>query len=450
MSVVTKIKNFFSSNIFKSFFFQLASSFWTKFLSFLVIPILANFLGPEDFGKIDYFFIIISLVSIILCFEVFQTISPYLLGHEKTEKSERIFFSIKKIFPIWSLSIILISYLIIEYLKLFDNDLRIWWIPTLLLISLSNLTFDYFRWSGLPKFFTISFLSQSTTMLTLALYLIYSKNISVLSFIMITNISHISVIIIGIFYFIKIKRSSYLNTTSENTNYNIKETVISYFSNSGVLTLSIYFQLFAISIDRIITGTLSVNNEFLGEISYSYRLAWGAASIVLFASQITMQPWAIKISNKSNLKNYNLNLNRKNIVIINYLIFVLLGFIFSKIILGFNALDFLFTNYNLSRVIIPWHFVSIMFINIQICQPQLISDHKYLYIIFAYAISIILTFLLILFFSFDVTTILLLVSMFSSSLILLFSKTHKYIILIHLIISVILMSYYFFSGGINI
>tara|TARA_B100001093_G_scaffold503874_1_gene558878 strand:+ start:9369 stop:10706 length:1338 start_codon:yes stop_codon:yes gene_type:complete len=443
MSNKSAILRFFKSSLVRYFFFQIFASIWSKLISLLIIPILANFLGPENFGKIDYFFIIVSLVSIILCFEIFQTISPYLLGQIENKNSKKILSSIKIIFPFWSFLIILVSLFIIEYFQVFDESIRKWWIPTLVLVSLSNLTLEYFRWSGLPKLFTISFVAQSTTMFLLSLYIIYNNLISTLSFILITNLSYSVVIFVGIYHLLqKINKKSLLNSKKLDNKISF-DLLFSYFRNSGILTLSIYSQLFAISIDRIITGTFSNNEELLGELSYSYRLAWGAASIILFSLQITMQPWAIKILNNTNTDRLPDNIIFKNRVIGTYLILILVGFFFSSNILNFWYFDFLFKNYNLSRELIPWHFVSIMLFNIQICQPQLIAKHQYIRIFFSYSSSIILIIFLSLFFEIEVIMTLVLASLISSFFILLLSKTERIYILLHLFISFILISYYF-------
>lgn len=259
----------------------------TKGISILLVPIYTRYLSPSEYGIIDLFVILTSIISLTIALEIHQAVVRF-YQDTSSEEEKRQYVSTAFIFTIFVYSV----YLIVSFL--FSDIFTIWLLDDMiyknvfLLASVAIFTKGllYFthgqlKWQILPRQFTIVSVVNVIVVSAIAVYLLVIEKMKIESIFIGQIIGNIIGTIISIYY----AKKSYQFTFIFKK---FKELV----SFSFPLVFSGIAIFIALFIDRIAIKYF-LGLEELGIYGLAYRFA-AITSLVMIGFQSSLSPLIYK------------------------------------------------------------------------------------------------------------------------------------------------------------
>lgn len=343
---------------FKNSFIYTFGTVLTKGMSLLLVPIYTRYLSPSEYGIIDLFVIVASIISLTIALEIHQAVVRF-YQDTKEQKDRTEYVSTAFLFTVFVYSLFLIVSLT------FSDNLTVWLLDdlaykgTYLLATWAIFTQGLFyfthgqlKWQIMPKESTVVSIINALIVALVAVYLLVVENMKIESIFIGQIVGNTMGIFISIYY----TRRSYQLTF---VYVKFKEMV----SFSLPLVLSGVAIFIALFIDRIAIKYF-LGLEDLGIYGLAYRFA-SITSLVMIGFQSSLTPLIYK--------HYKEKETPENIAKLFKLFSIFALFVITGTILFSNEMiTFLTTKeYYQASPIIPILVMAIFFTNMYIFLPGL-------------------------------------------------------------------------------
>ena len=329
------------------------SAILTRGISILLVPIYTRYLLPADYGIVDLFTVLASIINITISLEITQAIARY-YQEGKNELEKSLYTST----AFWFTVMVYTFYLIISFL--FSEDFTLWLLGDVkyklifILASLSIVTNGLFyftqnqlKWQIQPKDNFIVSLISTIVLAGVSISLLVALRLKVESIF----IGQIIGNLIGVFISISLAKGSYKLNFSVTK---LKEMI----TFSYPLVFSGIAVFIATYIDRIAIKDL-LGLEELGIYGISYRFA-SIAGLVMLGFQSSLMPLVYKHHNEEDTPK---NISEIFNIFIILVLFVLGGsIVFSREIIILFTTEAFYSSNNLIGILVMAIFLSNMYI----------------------------------------------------------------------------------------
>lgn len=330
----------------------------TKGMAILLVPIYTRYLSPSEYGVLDLFVIIASIVNLVIALEISQSLARY-YQEAKSEKDKIEYVSTAFLFTLFMYFVyFLVSLIFSDEISFFifdDNSFQKIFILASCSIATSgvfNFTQNQLKWQIQPKNNTITSIINALVVASIAIYLLVFENLKVESIFIGQIIGNILASLLAIYY----AKNSYKIAFSCNK---FKEMIV--FSYPLVFSsIAVFVSLY---IDRIAIKSLLGFSQ-LGVYGIAYRFA-AIVGILMIGFQNSLTPLIYK-----NYKNIQTPKEISKI----FDIFVLFALVIlaGSIVLSEEVLVFFTTkDYYEAKILIPFLVSSIFFSNMYLFTPGL-------------------------------------------------------------------------------
>lgn len=348
---------------FKNSFIYIIGTILTRGFGVLLIPIYTRYLSPLEYGIVDLFVILTSIITLTIALEIHQAVVRFYQDAD-SEESKRQYVSSAFMFSIFIYSIyFVISVLFCDsFTVMILDDIKYRDIFLLASGAIATSGLFYFssgqlRWQILPKESVTVSILHFVTVAIVAIYLLIIQNLKAESIF----IGQIAGNIIGIFLSIYYTRKSYRFIFVYEK---LKEMIA--FSYPLVFSgIAIFVTLY---IDRLIIKHL-LGLEELGIYGLAYKFA-SITSLVMIGFQSSLSPLIYKHFKESETPK---NIAKLFDLFVIFAIFVVVGAIlFSKEVLFIMATE----EYYPASPLIPFLVITVFFLNMYIFTPGLAIAKK--------------------------------------------------------------------------
>ena len=331
-----------------------------------VIPAFALSLGPSRFGILDTYLAVSSVLVIAMNQERVQSSVSRIIGNDERNFEEGGYF--------W------IFYLILAYLSFtilsvrFDEHFSATVIVlTAVIYSISLFFQEYLRWSGSSDVYFYFALLDAVALLGIPLLSIYLSIYDIETYVFMLVCSRLlPVILLGAIYkhrLSPLKRLVELSSLS----YSVGAT---YLSNVVPATCYTILQGSLGLMDRLLLLTSEkLNEDLIGNVSLSYRLAWGLSGVFLIAWQVVVQPKIASdlLQSKTVAPAWIRQLLPPVVAVIVIICTIIVSR--SPVLLTFVSRNF--PEYSDTLNYFSWHLGGIILINALLFFPELITKRKF-------------------------------------------------------------------------
>lgn len=335
----------------------------TRGIGIFMIPIYTRYFSPAEYGIIDLFAIITSIISLTIALEIHQAVVRfYQDANNEQDKTE--YVSSAFIFSIFVYSLyFIISFLFSDSLVVLILDeikYKELFIISSLSIAISGLfyfTSGQLKWQILPKQFVIVSVINVITVSSVSLYLLIIEDMKLESIFIGQIFGNILGIVMSIYFTSKSYKLVF--------NYLKFKEMISFSYPLVFSGIAVFVTLF---IDRIIINQFLGLSE-LGIYGLAYRFA-SMASLVMIGFQSSLSPLIYKHYKEDNTKNNIAKLF--DIFVIFAFIVISASILFSKELIFFlSTVEFAEAAIFISPLII-----SVFFSNMYIFSPGIVIAKK--------------------------------------------------------------------------